>query len=50
MVNNILWAVHVDYLVALDVTQQVEVPKEVCSEERDGNRSQMKIPGINLGT
>ena len=39
-----------DYLVAFDVNQQVEVFKEVCSGERDRNRSQLKIPGINLGT
>ena len=39
-----------DYLSALDVHQQVEVFKEVCSEERDGNRSQLKIPSLNLET
>ena len=48
--NNIFWAVSIDYLAALDVNQQVEVFKEVCSKERDGNRSQLKIPGIYLGT
>ena len=49
MDNNIFWALSVDYLEALDVNQQVEVFKEVCSKEMDGNRSQPKIPGINLG-
>ena len=38
-----------DYLAALDVNQQVEVFKEVCFKKRDGNRSQLKVPGINLG-
>ena len=39
-----------DYLGVLDGNQQVEVFKEVCSKERVRNRSQLKIPGINLGT
>ena len=50
MDNNIFWAVRLDYLATLDVNQQVEVFKEICSEERDENRSQLKISGINLGT
>ena len=51
MENDIFWAVScMDYLAALDVNQQVEVFKEVCSKERDGNRSQLKIQGLNLGT
>ena len=39
MDNNILRAVRVDNLVALDVDQKVEMLKEVCFEERDGDRS-----------
>ena len=50
MDNDIFWVVSMDYLGALYINQQVEVFKEVCSKERDGNRSQLKIPGINLGT
>ena len=39
-----------DYLTALDVNQKIEVLKEVCSKERDGNRSKLEIPGINPRT
>ena len=35
MDNNVLRAVLMDLLVALDINQQVEVLKEVCSEDRD---------------
>ena len=45
---DIFWAVRVDYLTALDVNQKVEVLEKVCSKERDGNRSQLEVPGINL--
>ena len=50
MEDDGLRTVCMDYFKSLDVDKEVEMLKEVCSEERDGYWCKLEVPRIHLGS